>query len=233
MNDEARKAVLFFAVTVAVGLVVVVFGTRVLGLAAGPESEIITLLKKTESSGLSLPVGQAEEPLRSTRHHFERIVVEADPETRAAQVATTLDFEGRFGDTIVSSLGLETLRLQWEDGEWRSPGGLAPRLSEITTVLEARRRALESGDLDALAVLSGRTPEALGKDPALTRLLEVRNRRYSVSAWYVRSERDEVLVGEDWRLEGDTPERPVDQKGTRRLSLERSGSGYLFDAGVM
>ena len=233
MTDEARKALLFFTVTAAVGIGVVMFGTRVLGLAAGAESEIITLVKKTESTELSLPLAGASEPLRSTRHHFERLVVEADPETRSAQVVTTLDFEGRFGDTTVSSLGLETLRFEWTEGEWQAQGGLAPRLSEIISVLEARRRALEAGDVDALAKLSGRTPDALRKDSGLARLLELRNRRYRVSAWYVRSERGEVLVGEDWRLEGDTPERPVDQKGTRRLSLQRNETGFLFDAGVM
>ena len=126
MSGEARKALLFFAVTAATGLVVVVFGTRVLGMAAGPESEIITLLKKTESSGLSAKASGLEGELRSIRHHFERIVVESSPETRTAEVVTTLDFEGQLGATKVSSLGLETLRFEWRDGEWRALDGLAP-----------------------------------------------------------------------------------------------------------
>ncbi len=233
MNGEARKALLFFAVTAAIGMVVVVFGTRVLGLAAGPESEIITLLKKSESAGLSVPVPGADGELRSTRHHFDRIVVESNPETRTAEVVTTLDFEGKLGEATVSSLGLETLRFEWRDGEWRATDGLAPRLTQITSVLEARRRALESGDLEALSGLARTSAHALRRDPELSRVLELQNRRYRVSAWFLRSERGEVLVGEDWRLEGDTPDRPVDQKGTRRLSLKRNETGFFFDAGLM
>ncbi|HQR46579.1 MAG TPA: hypothetical protein PK598_11280, partial [Thermoanaerobaculia bacterium] len=47
-------------------------------------------------------------------------------------------------------------------------------------------------------------------------LLALTHRVSTREAWYSRSEREDVTVSEDYRLEGQRPERPVDEKGTRR-----------------
>ncbi len=41
-----------------------------------------------------------------------------------------------------------------------------------------------------------------------------------------------MLVTEDYRLEGATPARPIDELGTRQLTLERRGQEFLFSSGL-
>jgi hypothetical protein len=233
VSVESRKALLFLVATAAVVGLVALFGVRLLGLAAGPESEITSLLKGTESGSLTLALGPPGKQLVSTRHHFDRIVVESDARAGTAEAVATLDFEGRLGGTKVSSLGLETLQFALGDGGWKAREGFAPRLVQIARALEARRQALEAGDLDTLAKLSGRTVEQVRADPELSHLLAVEHRRYDVAAWYVRSERGEVVISEDYRLEGGSAEQPVDEKGSRRLRLNQTGREFMFGAGLM
>jgi hypothetical protein len=59
-------------------------------------------------------------------------------------------------------------------------------------------------------------------------LLSLTERRYRSTAWYIRSEREEVTVTEDYRLQGTTPERPVDDKASVRLMLAPSADGEFF-----
>jgi hypothetical protein len=55
-----------------------------------------------------------------------------------------------------------------------------------------------------------------------------------VKGWYLRLERDSALVSEDYRLTGVTPDRPVDEEGTRRLELRLDAHGeFYFARGLM
>ncbi|NOK14477.1 hypothetical protein HNS30_36185, partial [Corallococcus exercitus] len=58
-------------------------------------------------------------------------------------------------------------------------------------------------------------------------------RRLTVQAWYARLERDEAVVTEHYRVEGDLPARPVDTRGERPLLLVREGDQFLFSPGLM
>jgi hypothetical protein len=126
------------------------------------------------------------------------------------------------------------VRFQRDGLDWTAPDGLAPRLTRAMAALCARRRALEAGKLQALAALAGQTPEQAKADPALALALSVRERRYAVKGWYLRLERDSALVSEDYRLTGVTPDRPVDEAGTRRLELRVNERGeFYFARGLM
>ncbi|MBM4380184.1 MAG: hypothetical protein FJ086_12955 [Deltaproteobacteria bacterium] len=206
------------------------FGGRLLAAAAGPEAELMSLLRATEKEGLSLEPVPGGPRLVSTRHHFDRVTVNVDVAARTAEAVATLDFEGRYGEARVSSLGLERVRFRYEDGRWVAEGGLAPTLSGLVRALELRRRALERGDKAVLAELSGGA-EPVGEE--LSSLLAVTGRTLTVKAWLLRSERDEVVVSEEARLQGVLPDRPVDALSTRRLFVTPRGQAFLFLRGLL
>jgi hypothetical protein len=148
--------------------------------------------------------------------------------------SATLDFSGRLGRTEVSSLGVEQVPFVLRGREWVPEGLAAPRLAAVVGALEARRRALEAGDRKTLMALRGPGEAGDGGGEAeVERVLALQRRRYEARAWYLRLERDEAVVTEEWRLEGVLPSRPVDEKGQRRLSLIRSGEEFLFSPGLM
>ncbi len=219
-------------------LALAILGPRVLGLAGGPEVEIITALKRTERDGLSLALPGIATPLTSRQHHFNRITVRVEPGGERAEALATLDFTGALGDTEVSSLGVEVVPFVLRDREWVPQGLEAPRLAAVVAALEARRRALEAGDTDALArlVAPAGTVDAGGSGevggPELETVLALERRRYRSAAWFIRLERDEAVATEHWRLEGDLPSRPVDQQGERRMILVRSGQEFLFPSAL-
>lgn len=227
MNDELRRLV-GFGVAAALGLTALVLAVpRLLGAAAGPEVEILTALKTAESKGLELDVGLAQ-PLTGRGRGFQRISVTVESEARAL-VTATLDFDGKVGETEVSSLGAE--RVPFVDrGDWEPEAGFAPRLVAVVKALEQRRAALERGELSKLC--SGRADG--GESAELAEWLRVKGRKVRVSRWLIRSERDDVLVTEEWRLSGTLPERPVDVSGARRLLLQVfSGGEFCFPEGLM
>lgn len=233
MTSEARKAVTFFAAAAGVLFVVGVLMQRLLGAAGGPETQILSELKQTEGDTLKLEIRGAAVPLVSTNHAWARVVVDADLEARRAQAHSTLDFEGVLGKTKVSSVGLETVPFVYEDGAWTPTRGLAPRLTGIVAALEARRQALESGDVGRLRALSVPSETQLAEDPTVQGFLRGTDRSYRSEAWYIRSDRGEVLVTEEFRYIATTPDRPIDEKGSRRLLLKESGGEFLFSAGLM
>lgn len=225
--------VLILVLAAAAALVVLV--PRLLGVAAGPEAEIITFLKGTEREGLELTVPGVEEPLRSRTHHFARITVNVEPGGQRAVAWATLDFEGTLGRTGISSLGVERVPFVRRGREWVPESLAAPRLAAVVRALETRRRALEEGDREALAGLEAPGLEATtgGGEAELARILELQRRRYRAETWFLRLERDDAVATEAWRLEGQTPSRPVDEKGQRQFSLIRNGEEFLFSSGLM
>jgi hypothetical protein len=226
MREDLFKLLGFFAVTVALVVTVAVLGPRCLSYAAGPENEVITELKRVERVGLDeliAPVGR----LTGGQIFYQRLSVSVAADGERAIVTGTLDFTGAIeGGPQVSSLGLEKVSFVKKGGDWVPDTGLVPRLGAILRALETRRAALERGEL-------GPEPDG-GFGPDAVRLLAMKQRHYRVRAWYIRSERDEVTVAEDYTLEGQLPERPVSDEGTRRLTLEsRNGRDFLFPAGFM
>ncbi len=224
--------------TLALGLTLAMLGPRLLGRAAGPEIEIITFLKGTEQQGLSLSLAGIPTPLTAREHRFARITVQTEPGGQRALALATLDFTGTLGATHVSSLGVEQVPFVRKDGEWVPEGAVVPRLAAVVGALEARRQALEVGDMEALARLAAPAPEDGGGavevgGPELEALRALQRRRYRVGAWYLRLERDEAVASEHWRLEGVLPSRPVDQRGERRLILIRRGEEFFFSPSLM
>jgi hypothetical protein len=69
--------------------------------------------------------------------------------------------------------------------------------------------------------------------PELEAVRALGKRSYKVGAWYLRLERDEAVAAEHWRLEGELPSRPVDQRGERRLILIRRGEEFFFSPSLM
>lgn len=218
----------------AVLLAGMVLMPRFLGLATGPEVEIITTLKDTEQDALVLPVPGALEPLKSTTHHFARITVTMEPGGERAVAWATLDLIGQMGRTRVSTLGVERIPFVRRGREWVPEGSWAPRLVAVVRALEARRRALESGEPRALEALRAPgTGSDAGEDERISRVMELQRRRYQAQAWYVRLERDEAMASEEWRLEGVLPSRPVEERGERGLSLIRHAEEFFFSSSLM
>jgi hypothetical protein len=199
-----------------------------------PTANLVVQLKSAERNGLSLSIPGEPTPLVSDRPSYERLTVELPPGAPEAFITATLDLQGKLGGTEVHSLGFERVRFLRDGRDWTAPEGLAPTLTRAMAALCARRRALEAGKLPALAALAGQTPDQARADPALALLLAVQDRKYSVKGWYLRVERDLVLVSEDYRLTGTTPERPVDEVKTRRLELRLDPHGeFYFARGLM
>jgi hypothetical protein len=222
MSREFSRFLSFFAATGALGLVIVVLGGRFLGSAGGADGAIITRLKKLERDGVVEPLAWAE--LRGPKVQFERISVVLDSEGKTATVTSTLDFTGELHRAVgvhtrVSSLGLERARYHLVDDEWLPESTDYPRLLKILEALEQRRAALALGEVQP----DGGVP-----------FPEVTQRVYSSEAWFIRSEREDVTASEDYRFEGRTPDRPVDEKATRRLSLREDSTGsFSFPDGIM
>lgn len=222
MSREVQRFFAFLGATLALGLVLAVVGQRLLGSAAGADGAIITHLKKLERTGFEVELRFGR--LLAPRLQFQRISVVLDADGRGATVTSTLDLTGelrrlRKPTTQVSSLGLERSRYHLVDGEWAPDGPVCPRLISILEALERRRDALERGEAQ---------PDGGAPWPELTA------RSYASLAWFIRSEREDVTVSEDFQLRGNTPERPVDEKGTRRLSLREDDTRlFSFPDGIM
>jgi hypothetical protein len=245
VEPRARRAGLLIA---AAALALLLASPRLLSLSAGPRAEILTALKTMEHRGLTLRVPGAPQPLRSHALHFSRLSVSPGEGRAVALAHATLDFDGRLGTTTVSSLGVEQVPFAPTGAglgaaRWLPLGSAAPRLGAGVAALEARRQALESGDLQRLAALEGRSAAGAGAGDAparapaaaeaLRQVLAVGERAYRVEAWYLRLERDEATVGERWRLTGTGPSGRVELRGERRLRLQRRGEEFFFSPGLM
>jgi len=223
-------AILALAVSVAVLL------PKLLGVAAGPDAEVVSVLKASESQNLALQVPGADQPLISSKHHYDRITVA--PEGPDRQVATaTLDFTGSLGPARVSSLGLERVVFQLKDQEWTPMQGVAPRLVAAVSLLERRRSAIargQPGELEELGVPGDAGAFSATAGGSWGQVWDLKDRRFEVKAWLLRFERGEAEVREEYRLVGTLPSRPVDEPGARSLRLRESPNGqFLFVGDVL
>ncbi len=223
MTPEASRLTGAVAAAAALTLVVGVLLSSIFGSASGADGAIITHLKGLERDGVQYPLPAGL--LTSSNLSYQRISVVLDADGQGATVSSTLDFTGVLvrgpaqTPTRVSSLGLERARYALRDGDWVAVVNDFPRLSAIVAALEARRKALELA-----------TPEADGGVP----FAGVERRAYRSEAWFIRSEREDVAVAEDYRLTGNTRDRPVDERATTRLTLLEDAAGFFrFSSGTL
>lgn len=232
-RSQAAALGVFLAVLLG-GIALVVLVPRALKLAAGPDAELIAELKRTEKTGLSLPVPGTQTPLVSSEHRYERFIAALEPSGEVLRMGATLELKGKFHRVQVGSFTAERLEFFRDGADWEPQGGVAPLLVAVVSALERRRLALEAFDRDALSGLRAPGAEApVNEARELELMAGLRNRRYEVTAWYIRAEGDEAVVTEDYRLTGDLPDRPLDRKASRRLTLKRAGREFFFWPGIM
>jgi hypothetical protein len=247
VTRAGQQLLSFFLAFGALALVAAVLLPRVLGLAAGPEAEIVSLIKSAERKDTELrvpwlgeePEGPSSRPLRPLTRRYDRITVVVAPDSSHAMATGTLDFEGELGAlasadiTRVSSLGFEEIPFTLNEGEWKPELGLAPRLSAVVAALESRREALEDGNPKSVDRLREATVSHPDDSAALARISGVAQRRYRAVAWYIRGERGEVQVTERYRLTGTHPGAPVDEQGMVQLRLRPRGREFFFVSALM
>jgi hypothetical protein len=215
MNRDSQRFFAFVGATLVLVIVGGSLGQRFLFTAAGPDGEIITRMKELERDGLDIATDAGT--LESTKLQYQRISVTLDAAGKRATVTSTLDFTGQWSrvdrsSTKVSSLGLERAVYVLNGTDWVPETNDAPRLLRIVQTLDARRVELDIGDT----------------------LKDIANHHWESQAWFIRSEREDIEVAEDYRLTGSTPDRPIDEKATKRLSLhEDTDGGFSFPGGLM
>lgn len=208
MSVEPRSRTGASVVWLLLGGLVLLLGGQLLGGAAGPEAEIVTQLKVLEREGFDSPLSFGT--LRSSKLQFQRLSVTFEGDGGRAYVTGTLDFTGDVrrhdgGLTTVSSLGLERMTFTPMHGDWDFEGPVSPRLGSILELLEARRTRDQANAFEST---------------------QLQNADLAAEAWFIRSERDLVLISEDRRLRGSEPDRPVDERQTRRLTLDETDGGF-------
>jgi len=223
------------AIGVVVGLCLVVglvwaLLPKMLGAAGGPEPEVIAAFRAAElaRAPIAVPGGPPFEP-RNLR--FDRFSITVDGD-RASAVAT-LDASGRCGGVEVSSLGRERVGFRRHGGRWQPDGPLAPALAGALSVLGRRAR-----------LLSGNAPESLGglvlpadrdravADARIDSVLRLPGHRWEPRAWYLRSERGEVLVTEEANLTSSSRE-PEPRTGRLRLVPSGEDGSFVFAGGLL
>lgn len=231
----------YFGLIVSVGVIALlaaVLVSRFAGIAAAdPEGELISQVKRLEKDGLTLEIPGAPEPLVSSEVRYDRFSIWYEPGADRAWAACTLELRGKLGGIEVGAVTVEKIPFVRDGRSWIAERGYAPQLQAVLTALVRRRNALAKLDPEQLSALlepNARDAGApLDRDPDLRFLSAIRDRRYDVKAWYLRAEREDATVTEDFRLQGALPDRPVDQQASRRLTLKRTGSEFLFSPGLM
>ena len=169
--------------------------------------------------------------LKGKKVHYQRMTVTIDSPGKRATVLATLDFTGKLGLTEVSSLGIEKIVFVYDGVEWKPEANLAPRLVAVVTALESRRVALEAGNRSALERLARTSDAGLGKEAE--EWLGLLERKLRVDAWFIRLERDQVQVSEQYRMDGFGRDRPFRSAGPRRLDLQAAEGQFFFPNGLM
>lgn len=228
MSRELPKVLaLGLAVLVVVALGIV-WAPRLLGRVAGPDTDIITHVKEVERDGVELALGPSA-TLKGKKLSYQRMTVTPDESGTKATLLATLDFTGSLGATEVSSLGVEKVVFVKDNTDWKPEGTVCPRLVGVVRALEARRQAFNAGDKNALLRLSHDAP--LGAEAEAW--LALHERKLQVDAWFIRLERDEVTVSEQYRLDGFGKDRPFRAAGPRRLTLRAAEGEFFFPNGPM
>ncbi len=132
------------------------------------------------------------------------------------------------GGVDVSSLGREKVRFVRKGGRWEPDGPLAPALAGALEALWRRAALLSGTSLLALGplVVAADRERSLG-DARLEQVLRVPAHRWEPRAWYLRSERGEVLVTEEAML--TSPSRsPESRTGRLRLVSSDGGGSFVF-----
>lgn len=201
---------------------------------SSPDARIQGLLHDALRDGTVFDIPGSDTPLRAARVRARLPIVDVVEADHAVAVIT-LDVTGTFGEVEVSSLGYERIPFERDErGRWHAPKGFAPRLTASLVALEARRAALEAGDPGAVDALSTDAAPPARELSRMRGLQALSERSYRAEAWLLRSERDRVEVAERYRLQGSLPERPVDEKGLRNLTLvPAQGEGLLFSPPLM
>jgi hypothetical protein len=229
VRPESFRALSFLAVVAALTLVGAVFVPRWFKLADSPETELLVSLKRLEQDGVRAPIAGSPAPLASDTFGLDRLTVELLPDGMHARAVFTLDFNGTLGTTKVSALGLERLTLNRTAEGWRPDEGVwTPTLATAVEALLRRTQALERQDAASLSQLLAPGGEREPQSEALTRVFAMTEIHYAALAWYLRADRGQVLVTEEYRLTGALPDRPVDDKGQRRLTLVPVGKELRF-----
>ena len=203
---------------------------RMLGAAGGPEPELLAAFRTAELARAPIPVpgAPAFEP-RSL--HFDRFSITVDGD-RASAVAT-LDASGACGGVEVSSLGRERVKFLRRGGRWEPDGPLAPALAGALSTLWRRAGALSATATDGLRMLVVQADRdlALG-DARIDSLLRLPGHRWEPRAWYLRSERGEVLVTEEAILTSSSRE-PEPRTGRLRLVSSGDAGSFVFAGGLL
>src|SRR5262249_3313943 len=146
-----------------------------------------------------------------------------------ASVVATLDAAGTTGPVEVSSLGRERVQFVRRDGRWEPDGPIAPALSGALAALWKRAARLSGGAARSLGPLSGVAADrerALG-DARLGAVLRVPEHRWEPRAWYLRTERGEVLVTEEANLTSASRD-PEPRTGRLRLLPDGEAGVFVF-----
>jgi len=177
----------------------------------------------------AVPVAGAP-PFLPKSLRFDRFAVSVDGD-RAAVVAT-LDASGMSGAVQVSSLGRERIRFVRRGGRWELDGALAPSLSEALAALWRRAEVLSGSSPEALAPLLDPADRARSLDDArLLPVLHLPLHHWEPRAWFLRSERAEVLVTEEAAL--TSPTRPPEPRTGRLRLVPSTDAGSFVFAGAL
>lgn len=203
---------------------------RMLGAAGGPEPELVSALRSAELSRASIPVNGAP-PFEPRSLRFDRFSVSVEGD-RAAVVAT-LDASGVSGGVQISSLGRERIRFVRRGGRWEPESALAPALSEALAALWRRAGLLSGSSAGALApLLTAADRERSLGDARLSPILDLPGHRWEPRAWFLRSERGEVLVTEEASL--TAPSRnPEPRTGRLRLVPSEEAGSFVFAGALL
>ncbi|HEY1335115.1 MAG TPA: hypothetical protein VGF31_12720 [Myxococcaceae bacterium] len=223
------------ATGVLVGLCLVVGAVwallpAMLGAAGGPEPELISAFRTAELARAPIPVpgGPPFEP-RSLR--FDRFSITVDGDHASA--VATLDAAGSCGSVEVSSLGRERVGFRRHGGRWEPEGPIAPALAQALSVLWQRSRLLSgsaAASLEGLVLPADR--ERALQDARIDSVLRLPGHRWEPRAWYLRSERGEVLVTEEANLTSSSRE-PEPRTGRLRLVPSGEDGSFVFAGGLL
>ena len=228
-RSGARATAVILGLCLALGVVWALL-PRMLGAAGGPEPELIAAFRAAELARAPIPVPGAP-PFEPRSLRFDRFSITADGEQASA--VATLDALGTCGGVEVSSLGRERVRFRRRAGRWEPDGPLAPALAATLSVLWQRAAQLSGTAAGSLGVLVAPADrEKAMADARIDSLLRLPGHRWEPRAWYLRSERGEVLVTEEAVLSSSS-RNPEPRTGRLRLVSSGDAGSFVFAGGLL